>query len=77
MTGVFLVTFQVCLPLEGPGPSHRRKPEQTALVVAERAEQIGEVIAANVPLEPGEQVHVTQQRQLEPSRKVFFRKADA
>lgn len=73
MSGVHLVTFQICRAAEeGAGLAWKyRKPEQTVLVVANKPEEVAQVIAGNVTLEPGEIVEVTQQRQLEPGRKVF------
>ena len=72
-SGVFLATFQVCMPAEDvAGPAFEyRKPEQTVLVVARKPQEIGRVVAKNLDLTPGEVVEVTQQRQIEPGRKVF------
>lgn len=77
MAGVFLTTFQVCMRSEdGAGPAYKyRRPEQTVVVVARKPEEIGQVIAENLELVPGEFIDVTQQRQLEAGRKVFQPKA--
>jgi len=80
MAGVFLATFQVVMPSDGlsAGLSHKyRRSEQVVLVVANRPEEISQVIAGNVALESGEVVEVTQWRQLEPARKVFQGKVGA
>jgi hypothetical protein len=73
MSAVFLASYQVCSRSEeSSGPIYKyRQPERTVLVVAEKPELIGIVIEANVELAAGESVEVTQQRQLEPGRKVY------
>lgn len=71
---VFLATFQICAHAEPgtAGPAFKyRKPEQTVIAIARSAQEIAQVIAENLDLVPGEFVEVTQQRQLEPTRKVF------
>lgn len=70
----FLATFQICVRSEPlvAGPAYKsRTPEQTVLVLAEKPEEVGKVIAENVALESNQTVEVTQLRQLEGGRKVF------
>jgi len=73
MTGVFLTTFQICMPSEGGAGSvwKYRQPGHVVLVVADKPEELAKIIAHNIDLQPAELVEITQQRRLEAGREFF------
>jgi hypothetical protein len=73
MTGVFLTTFQICMPSEdGAGNVWKyRRPGRVVVVVADKPEELAKIIAQNIDLQPGELVEVTQHRQFETGREFF------